>query len=105
MLKGFSYTHSTSAYPASVLASKSKSASAAIESILIENVEYQERVMNDRVKEAAEICNVLAKGFDFIRIDLFATNKGWVFGEYTAYPGAGKQTFKSTTEMPNFNHS
>ena len=103
VLKGFSYTHSTSAYPASVLASKSKSASAAIESILIENVEYQERVMNDRVKEAAEICNVLAKGFDFIRIDLFATNKGWVFGEYTAYPGAGKQTFKSTTEMPNFN--
>jgi hypothetical protein len=40
----------------------------------------------------------LSAGFDFIRVDLFATERGIWFGEFTPYPGAGLSPF----EPPEF---
>lgn len=47
-----------------------------------------------RYLEMLEIARVLAKGFPFIRVDLFETNGKIFFSEFTFYPCAGMMPFK-----------
>jgi hypothetical protein len=44
--------------------------------------------------EMLRIASVIGSGFDFIRVDLYSTSKGVVFGEVTPYPGGGLEPFK-----------
>jgi hypothetical protein len=39
------------------------------------------------------VAMALAAGADFIRVDLYETNKGVKFGELTNYPGGGIEKF------------
>ena len=46
------------------------------------------------LKEMIVIAECLAKGIDFVRVDLYDTNQGVKFGEMTSYPMSGLQKFK-----------
>ena len=43
--------------------------------------------------EMLSVANDLASGVDFVRVDLYETNKGVKFGELTNYPGGGIEKF------------
>ncbi|MEI9906975.1 MAG: ATP-grasp fold amidoligase family protein [Actinomycetota bacterium] len=48
----------------------------------------------DELEEMLEVAEALSQGLDFVRVDLYATNKGIKFGELTSYPGAGNGEFR-----------
>jgi hypothetical protein len=48
----------------------------------------------DKMKECAEI---LAQGFDYVRVDLYSVNNNVVFGELTFAPGAGWTKFSPSS--------
>lgn len=43
------------------------------------------------LNDMLNIAKTLSEGIDFIRVDLYETNKGVRFGELTNYPGAGRE--------------
>jgi hypothetical protein len=45
------------------------------------------------LEEMISVASALAAGVDFVRVDLYETNKGVKFGELTNYPGAGSEKF------------
>lgn len=45
------------------------------------------------LKEMIEIAEKIGRLFDFVRVDLYSTPKGILFGEATFYPGAGLERF------------
>jgi hypothetical protein len=45
------------------------------------------------LEEMLTIARVLSDGIDFVRVDLYETNKGIKFGEMTNYPDAGSAQF------------
>lgn len=45
------------------------------------------------LKEMVVIAEKIGKQFDFVRVDLYSTPKGILFGEVTFYPGAGRGPF------------
>ena len=45
------------------------------------------------MQKMIEIAEILAKGADFLRVDLYLTKKGIKFGELTNYPAAGNLNF------------
>jgi len=46
------------------------------------------------LEEMLRIAHALSEGLDFVRVDLYETNKGIRFGEMTNYPEAGSGRFK-----------
>jgi hypothetical protein len=53
-----------------------------------------ERIPRPReLQEMIKLAELLAKGTDFLRVDLYLTNQGIKFGELTNYPAAGTTNF------------
>jgi hypothetical protein len=48
----------------------------------------------ERLDEMLQIAGAIGSGFDFLRVDLYATNTGVAFGEVTPYPTGGLDPFK-----------
>ena len=47
-----------------------------------------------RVRQAREVCDGLARGLDFARIDLFDAGASFFLGEVTVYPKRGEHAFE-----------
>ena len=47
-----------------------------------------------RVRQAVEVCDSLARGLDFARVDLFDSDGAFLLGEVTVYPKRGEHAFE-----------
>ena len=50
---------------------------------------------HERLVELKQVANQLAKGFDYVRVDLYLANNTVLFGEMTFTPGSGFEAFSS----------
>ena len=57
------------------------------------------------LKEMIRLAECLSKDIDFVRVDLYETNKGVKFGELTSYPMSGLEKFKPDTLNKSISNS
>ncbi len=53
--------------------------------------------LHEHLVELKEVATKLAKGFDYVRVDLYLANNTVLFGEMTFTPGSGFEPFSSTS--------